>query len=257
MAWRPYDYRGRPNTPKSDPHDISLLAEPLRSRVHQMLVDCPYAGELGVVSAVRDPGTQWDLRLERVGLANIWRFPPRGKPTTAKPARWNYTTHRWEGGSKHQTGEALDFGGTKRAMDWMRANRERYGLALTVTNEGWHVEADAWDVLTRRVHDRPTAKITPYAAGPVWVPPVFHGVLRDGVKGKWVLEMAVTLKALGYNGFAYTGRQGKVFGAGKRRAVKRFQRNNGLKVDGVWGYATHTKAVKRLRDKRAKMGLPY
>ena len=161
-GWQPYDDRGRPNTPKSNPKDVGALAEPLRSRVAAMIADCPHKGELGLVSGYRDPGTQWDLRLERVGLANIWRADVKGSPTTAVPAKWNYQTQRWEGGSHHQTGEAADFGGTERAMVWMHDHRESYGLARTVSSERWHMEANRRDVLTGRVHDRPTVPIPPY-----------------------------------------------------------------------------------------------
>lgn len=155
MTWEPYDSRGRPNTPKSNPKDVNQLAEPLRTRAKAMIADCPHTGELGVVSGLRDPGSQWDLRAGRVGVANVWNNSVQVYPTTAVPARWNGT--EWVGGSRHQTGHALDFGGTQRAMDWMRANRAAYGLALTVRKEGWHVEADRRDVLTGLVHNNPTA----------------------------------------------------------------------------------------------------
>lgn len=160
MAWTPYDSRGRPNTPKSNPKDIAFLAEPLRSRAHQMIVDVPWKGELYVVSGMRDPGTQWDLRDQRVGRSRIWNNAYKGTPTTAVPARWNGTA--WTGGSKHQTGEAIDFGGTERAMSWMHDNRERYGLARTVSSERWHMEANRRDTRTGRIHNNPTATIRPY-----------------------------------------------------------------------------------------------
>lgn len=157
----PYLATGRPNVATSDPKDIDQLAEPLRTRIRAIIADCPHRGELGLVSGLRDPGRQWDLRLGRVGHANIWRSPPTGSPITAVPARYNPALNRWVGGSRHQTGEAADLGGTARAMAWMRANRERYGLALTVRTEGWHLEANRRDVHTGRVHDRPTAITTP------------------------------------------------------------------------------------------------
>lgn len=164
MAYVPYLPNGRPNTPRSDPKDPHQLASPLRERVIAMIEDCPYSGELGLVSGLRDPGRQWDLRRERVGLANIWKSPPTGNPVTAVPARWDGTN--WVGGSKHQIGLAADFGGTQRAMDWMRANRERYGLALTVRSENWHVEPDRKDVRTGRVHNNPTAMAGRVPAAP-------------------------------------------------------------------------------------------
>ncbi len=155
----PYLANGRPNTARSDPTNAEHLAEPLRSRARQLIADCPFT--LYVVSGLRDPGRQWDLRRDRVGHANIWRYPPRGNPTTAVPARWNYVTKRWEGGSNHQRGEAVDFGGSERGMQWWHDNRERYGIAKTVPGERWHGEANKRDIFTGRVHDNPTALIRP------------------------------------------------------------------------------------------------
>lgn len=256
MTWQPYDHRGRPNTPKSNSKDVAQLDEPLRSRAQQMIVDCPFRGELGIVSGLRDPGSQWDLRLGRVGLARIWNWAFKGNPTTAIPARWN--GREWAGGSKHQLGEAIDFGGTERAMRWMHANRERYGLARTVTSERWHQEANRRDTITGRVHDKPTVHITPYGSteSPRWNPPKFHGVLKPNVKGEWVREWAYTLAALGYKGFNIQGDSGAVYGSGKVRATKRFQKNHGLKQDGIVGSITHAEAVRVLRNKRRKAGLP-
>lgn len=151
----PYLANGRPNTIRSDPRNVEHLAEPLRSRVRQLIADCPHT--LYLVSGLRDPGRQWDLRRDRVGIANVWRYPPRGTPTTAVPARWDYAAKRWVGGSRHQTGDAADLGGSEAGMAWMHANRERYGLAKTVPNERWHLEADRVDIYTRRRHDNPTA----------------------------------------------------------------------------------------------------
>lgn len=159
MAWQAYLANGRPNTPTSNPRDVEALQGNTKPRVKAMLRDCPYKGELTLVSGLRDPGRQWDLRRARVGTANIWKFPPRGNPVTAVPARWNATLKRWLGGSKHQEGTAADMGGTARAMKWMRDNREAYGLALTVSSENWHLEADKYDTRTKRYHNKPTVRI--------------------------------------------------------------------------------------------------
>ena len=153
----PYLANGRPNTARSDPSNVEDLVEPCRSRVRQLIADCPFT--LYLVSGLRDPGRQWDLRLGRVGYANIWNYPPRGNPTTAVPARWDYAAKQWVGGSKHQHGLAADLGGSESGMAWMHANRERYGLAKTVPGERWHLEPDKRDLYTGRVHDNPTALI--------------------------------------------------------------------------------------------------
>lgn len=251
MTWTPYDKRGRPNTPRSDPRDIGQLAEPLRSRAAQMIADCPYKGELGIVSGLRDPGTQWDLRDQRVGRRNIWTSPPTGSPVTAVPARWN--GREWEGGSKHQTGKANDFGGTERAMRWMHVNRERYGLARTVRTERWHMEADRRDVLTGRVHDRPTVPIATWGKPAGWTAPTFPGTIRKGSPAEQVAAWRVLLGALKYKGFKVgVYPWSMTLGA----ATRRFQRNHGLVADGIVGPKTWAKAVARLIDVRRKAGLP-
>lgn len=155
----PYLANGRPNTARSDPTNVEHLAEPLRSRARQLIADCPYS--LYVVSGLRDPGRQWDLRRDRVGYANIWNPRYRGNPTTAVPARWNKASGRWEGGSRHQTGEAVDFGGSEAGMQWWHDHREAYGIAKTVPGERWHGEADRRDIFTGRIHNNPTALIRP------------------------------------------------------------------------------------------------
>lgn len=137
----------RPDTERSNPKDVGELAEPLRSRIAQAIADAPGKG-LVLVSGFRDPGRQWDLRHQRCPGRECDKRC-KGYPVTAVPYA-----------SKHQTREAADMGG--RALDWLIANRERYGLALTVSSENWHFEADRRDVRTGRVHNRPTVPIAPY-----------------------------------------------------------------------------------------------
>lgn len=203
---------GRPNTKRSDPTDPRQLAEPLGTRVRAMIADCPHRGELGLVSGFRDPGRQWDLRAQRVGAKLAYTSPPTGRPVTGVPARWNGSA--WVGGSRHQHGEAADFGGTIRAMEWMRANRERYGLALTVPSEGWHVEANKRDVRTGRVHNTAPAITRPLP--PASPPPN----LRRGSKGDAVRFLQVMLNK-----------------------ARRFTKHPEIAVDGDFGPATEA-AVK-------------
>lgn len=69
--------------------------------------------------------------------------------------------------------------------------------------------------------------------------PLADGVLRNGEKGEPVRELQESLQALGY-----TGRNGRPlmadgdFGANTEHALREYQRDHGLKVDGVAGPKT-------------------
>ena len=66
--------------------------------------------------------------------------------------------------------------------------------------------------------------------------PVFsaEAALRRGSKGDDVSAVQKRLKQWGY----YDGAVDGIFGAATERAVKLFQKKNGLKVDGIIGSAT-------------------
>lgn len=203
----PYLANGRPNTARSDPTNVEHLAEPLRSRARQLIADCPYS--LYVVSGLRDPGRQWDLRRDRVGYANIWNPRYRGNPTTAVPARWNSASGRWEGGSRHQTGDAVDFGGSEAGMQWWHDHREAYGIAKTVPGERWHGEPDRRDIFTGRIHNNPTALIRPTKPPPPPPTPTpedwlqmaseaeVRGMFRDELADQLKKYQPYTVKATG------------------------------------------------------------
>lgn len=59
-------------------------------------------------------------------------------------------------------------------------------------------------------------------------------VLRYGSRGSSVRELQTRLKRWGY----YTGSIDGIYGSGTQEAVKRFQRKNGLSVDGIVGRQT-------------------
>lgn len=67
-----------------------------------------------------------------------------------------------------------------------------------------------------------------------------YPTLKKGIKSKYVLTLKKKLKKKGYKGFIMT----KYFGSGTDRAVRKFQRKNGLKVDGVVGEKTWGKLNK-------------
>jgi len=106
-------------------HDISVLAEPLRSRIYTAMRDCP--SSLSIVSGRRSPWQQYLLRVGRVGAAHAFDSDYPGHPTTALP----YHSH-------HQLGTAVDMGGA--GLGWLQRHRHDYGLDLTVSGEDWHFE---------------------------------------------------------------------------------------------------------------------
>lgn len=111
-----------------DSHDLSVIAEPLRSRIYTMMRDCP--SSTYVVSGRRSPWQQYLLRVGRVGADHAFNSNFKGDPTTALPYR-----------SHHQDGTAIDMGGP--GLNWMIAHRHDYGLELTVPGENWHFEVEA------------------------------------------------------------------------------------------------------------------
>ena len=62
----------------------------------------------------------------------------------------------------------------------------------------------------------------------------FADTLRRGSTGQLVRELQTRLKRWGY----YTGAVDGVFGAGTEKAVRLFQKKNGLTVDGIVGAKT-------------------
>lgn len=182
----------RPNVARSNPYDLGQLNPVLRDRLWTAILDCPY--KLSLVSGLRDSGRQWDLRHERCpGRECNWAC--KGYPVTALP-----------GNSDHQNGLAADMGGA--GLSWLIANRERYGLALTVSSENWHFSAKRRDVKTGRIHDDPTVRIVAYGKAiddpkpPVIVkkpPPA----LKKGSKG---VAVTVLKKSLNDVNRVYLGR---------------------------------------------------
>ena len=200
----------RPNVARSNPKAVAELAEPLRSRISQAIADAPGQG-LTLVSGYRDSGRQWDLRHERCPGREC-STSCKGYPVTARP-----------GTSKHEKRLAADMGG--RALSWLIANREAYGLALTVRSENWHFEADARDARTGRVHNRPTRTIRPFNTTP---PP--RPVPVDPNAGRT------------WRPFKAPATDASIYGAGgHNRQVSEMQIRLGLTggaVDGVYGPRT-------------------
>jgi Putative peptidoglycan binding domain len=207
----------RPNTPRSNPKDISQLAEPLRSRLQTMMHDAP-GGGLVLVSGFRDPGRQWDLRHARCPGREC-DSGCRGKPLTALPGR-----------SNHQRRAAADIGG--RNLAWANRNKSKYGLATPVRGEPWHFEAAG----------RPSVTIRPLPDG---------GHARSARKddrGAHVRSIQVLLNKCQHLHKAPRLVEDGVFGTATDTAVRAFQRfadgmsrlagGHGMAVDGIVGPAT-------------------
>jgi hypothetical protein len=80
-----------------------------------------------LVSGIRVPGRQWDLRNARCPGRECDRGC-RGKPLTALPGR-----------SNHRRRTAADIGG--RNLAWATRNKSQYGLATPVRGEPWNLES--------------------------------------------------------------------------------------------------------------------
>jgi hypothetical protein len=223
----------RPNTPRSNPKDISELAEPLRSRLQKMMDDAP-GGGLVLVSGFRDPGRQWDLRHARCPGREC-DGGCRGKPLTALP-----------GHSNHQRGTAADIGG--RNLAWANRNKSQYGLATPVRGEPWHFEAAG----------RPSGPIRALAGGASAKRPKSA---RKGDRGAHVRSIQVLLNKCQHLHKAPRLGEDGVFGTATDKAVRAFQKfadgmsrlagGHGMAVDGIVGPAT-TNALKFWTTKARK-----
>lgn len=73
-----------------------------------------------------------------------------------------------------------------------------------------------------------------FAVSAILIGTAFAETLRRGSTGQLVRELQTKLKRWGY----YTGAVDGVFGAGTEKAVRAFQKKNGLTVDGIVGSKT-------------------
>jgi hypothetical protein len=125
----------------SDPRSLADLAEPLRSRVHTLILDYRGPDPIWLKSGKRTPYLQFLLRQQHGCRGRECDRACKGTPTTAVP-----------GSSKHETGEAADLAGD---LAHVARVAKSYGLALTVPGEPWHVQAVG----------TPTVPITPFTPG--------------------------------------------------------------------------------------------
>lgn len=145
------------------------------------------------------------------------------------PIPFRYAFKRiWEGGhgrqSQHYAGTALD-------MAQALSNSERNRLWRTAYNLG------VWSY------------VEPQSMTPTWVHVdkrygnpacnVGYPTLRQGSRGVYVLVLQDALNALGYSTQMLDG----IFGTLTYNALRAFQRNNGLGVDGICGCASWTRIV--------------
>ena len=145
------------------------------------------------------------------------------------PIPFRYAFKRiWEGGhglqSQHYAGTALDMG---QALSTSERNR----LWRTANNLG------VWSY------------VEPQNLTPTWVHVdkrygnpacnVGYPLVRQGSRGVYVLVLQDALNALGYSTYTLDG----IFGSLTYNALRSFQRNNGLSVDGICGCNSWTRIV--------------
>ncbi len=112
---------------------------------------------------------------------------------------------------------AIDFSNDGAVMAWLRS--KGLDARRTVVGESWHIEIPASDL---------RAYYAKWAHS--------HDVIRKGSEGARVKTLQVLLRQAGYlrrDWMAHTKYTIKV-----RRAVRKFQKDHGLHVDGVVGPAT-------------------
>ena len=161
----------------------------------------------------------WDLYLS--GRGNIAARPSHNAP--------HIRTGRFD--------HAIDF---QNAAGVIQAARRRgVYLYLSVAGESWHVEADRDDLLNYwKAHKGPVEDAVGYAP-----------VIKRGSRGPAVYRLQTMLRYKhqihpgdrhGKSFWPYRS-QSKAFGPRTEAAVKWFQRDRGLKADGVVGPATWRK----------------
>lgn len=120
----------RPNVPRSDAKDLGELEKPLRDRIWTAMQHSPRKSAggpsgLALVSGYRDPGSQWDLRHERVPHGQECNPRVKAYPATAVPYA-----------SDHGRRKAADIGGVD--LLWLYRNCRAFGLWHNVSTENWH-----------------------------------------------------------------------------------------------------------------------
>ena len=103
------------------------MADPFQQALARMLQEAPEEVKVGITSGYRSPETQkrlWEEALVKYGspeAARKWVAPP--------------------GKSQHNHGNAADLEYlSPQAMEWVHQNAGKYGLAMPLSNEDWHIE---------------------------------------------------------------------------------------------------------------------
>ncbi|HEV8675016.1 MAG TPA: M15 family metallopeptidase [Methylomirabilota bacterium] len=121
---------------------LAELAEPLRSRASALLIAAK--DRVTIVSGRRTLEEQIALRKAHCGPSWYDQYQKPSSqcsPPTARP-----------GHSKHETGEAVDFGGD---LGLAAALAPKSGLKRTVASEAWHYEVDPAAVGFMQIPDLP------------------------------------------------------------------------------------------------------
>lgn len=205
---------------------IGHAQEPFRSAL---------AGLLNEANGAVWIGNAWRSTKEQERLYDRWIRKVPGQARAAKP-----------GTSNHEYGLASDIVGDKRLAARLAP---KYGLHFPVTGEDWHIEKKG---VNRHTHPNPWS---PGDDTPDDAPPIYPGVpLYGGVRHPAVAQWKVMGVFAGYTGLNTKPSGVNVFGPGTVRMTKRFQRNHGLKVDGIVGPVTWEKMRQVVIAKRARKG---
>lgn len=126
--------------------DPGELDQALRDRYWTLRLEAHRLGlRLEVASGYRTPWQQYLLRVGRVPAGHEFDGAYGGHPPTALPGR-----------SHHQQRAAVDVDMTGAGYDWLAGVCGRYGLALTVPGERWHLEAVGSPTVALTAYPGPT-----------------------------------------------------------------------------------------------------
>ena len=232
--------------------DLSLLHPRFKQRLEAFFADPRISGRVSVSSGCRSYAQQmYFYKKYRAGKGNLAANPDRrfGEKGLDGQGIWR--------GSWHM--QQLD--GFCYAVDFHRLNNDlatweinaiakEYGLHPTVDGERWHHQPrrssewfDAPAMDNQPVKEETKEPKTDWAAIVLYVQRLYAIVstspLRKGSRNEAV---RVLQRKLGETGFD-AGTPDGIFGRMTTRAVKRYQRVNKLKVDGIVGSATWGRLV--------------
>ena len=228
--------------------NVDLLHPEMKDRLRKFFADPRIKGKVAVVSGVRT------LAQQRY-LYNGYKAGKRGFNLAANPDRkfgggFQGSWHMQQPALGHY-GYAVDFRIVGKGISTTQVNAiaKEYGIQKTVPSEWWHHQPGyvsggkfVWFEASKIKGEKKITKAVekPETAVGKYIAACTKQVLRRGSKGKAVELLQKLLVAQGYKLTRHKNRTGidGDFGPATQRAVKRFQKDEGLVADGIVGKKT-------------------